>query len=201
MTRSAKDVFNLQEKDAKDILAELEKQPQVSKVVLVEYWSSQHKERNRGSERQTMYLELERFSREIKEMGKTLFIATDVPLITYSVSDIAAKREIISPRHIEAGWDGQQSEAKYDKQQGEINRRLEEICHKTGAILIPLHLALKQGDHYIAFDKQNGKTIPLYMDDNHLSPEGSLRAASVILSCLFPQDGTNPRESEIQGKH
>ena len=45
----------------------------------------------------------------------------------------------------------QQSDFEYDREQGEINSKLEGICKKTGAVLIPLHLAFKQDDdHYIA---------------------------------------------------
>ena len=46
----------------------------------------------------------------------------------------------------------QQSDVEYDQEQGEINRKLEAICQKTHASLIPLHLAFKQDDHYVCFE-------------------------------------------------
>ncbi len=87
----------------------------------------------------------------------------------------------------------QQPDEEYERMQGGINRNLEDVCKKTGAILIPLHLVLKQGDMYMFFDVQDEKHIPLYRDANHPSTEGSLRAAQFILPYVFPETALQDR--------
>ena len=71
--------------------------------------------------------------------------------------------------------------------QGATNKNLEEITRDLGAQLIPLHLAFKRDAGYLAFEVQGEELIPLYRDNNHLSPQGSLRAAQFIITQLFPE--------------
>ncbi len=99
---------------------------------------------------------------------------------------------IITPRRTESGWNGFQPAMQYDQEQRKINEQLEAVCLKSGAILVPMHLAFKQGDAYHAFGTEYGNRVPLYRDQNHLSPAGSLRAAEFIMPYLFPEKGTEP---------
>jgi hypothetical protein len=116
-------------------------------------------------------------------MGKTLFILTDVPARDYSPCEMAARTQIITPRHMQAGWeDGRQSELEFEKRNGLINHDLEAVCRRTGAVLVPLHLAFKQSKYYIAFDGGHY----FYKDSNHLSLDGSWRAARFVAPYLFP---------------
>ena len=109
---------------------------------------------------------------------------------------------IVTPRRMEAGWDGYYSQEDYDKQQGEINRRLQDVCGQTGAVLVPLHLALQQEDgRYKAFEIRDGRPIALYKDGDHLSSEGSLKAGQFITPYLFPDSqGISTAETVGNGR-
>ena len=188
VNHSGKNVFDMDTPEGKTILTLLAESPATSKVFIVQYWSARWNKKSRDSEQ--LYVKLETFAKAIQTMGKTLYIATDVPVWEFSPDDIRARMEIISPRKNEDGWDGLMAQSLYERHQGDINRHLEKICYKTGAILLSLHLALKQGDHFIAFDNQNGTPVCLYRGTNHLSPYGSQRAARFILPYLFPEPRT-----------
>lgn len=192
MSRPSKDLFYLEGAEATEVLALLARQPEIKKVVLAEYWSSPVARPNRGSADESMFDQLESFSNRIREMGRTLFIVTDVPIRDYAPNDIAARTRIIPPRSVKASWDLQQSEQEYDRQQGEINRRLRAVCSRTGAVFVPVHLEFKKNNHYIAFDKKDGVLISLYKDRHHLSREGSMQAAPFIMSYLYPGDAVPP---------
>jgi hypothetical protein len=136
------------------------------------------------------YAQLEEFALHIKSKGKTLLIVEDVPNHKFPPNEIAARIKIISPRKMEPEWKSfSQSEEEYGHMQNGINARLEEICKKTGAVPIPLHLAFEENGEYITFGKQDGKPVPLYGDADHLSRAGSLRAAKFIMSYLSLEPG------------
>ena len=183
INRAATTIFNLQSPDCQNTLAELAQHPHASTVLLVQFWGNYDIPQT--------YARLEKFAAHLTAMGKTLFIATDIPIRKQAPNDIAARQRIIPPRKMEPEWhDGVQSEATHELLQGKINRKLADVGKKTGAVLVPLHLALKQGELYLAFDEQNGKTISLYQDRHHLSPDGSLRAARFIIPYIFPEPRT-----------
>ena len=175
---SAKKAFDLGVPESKAALNKLAKLPEVSHVVLVQFWTP---------DLQFKGDQLEAFSRYIHSMGKKLFIAADIPRYEYAFHDIEARVRMLSPR--QPGFvkeSRQQSAVEYNRQQGATNRKLEEICRKTGAVFIPLHLAMKDGDFYTMFDENNGNPVLLYRDEHHLSEAGSLCAAKFIISYLFP---------------
>lgn len=182
INRSNTFMFNIQSPETQYVLGELAKRPDVSQVVLASRWMnhSSHDPRQ-ATTGLTWDLQVEEFARLVKSTGKAVFIVTDVPWYGYAPCDIAARMKIIAPRNLEPGWNNfQQSEATYQRMQGEVNRKLERVCNKTGAVFVPLHLALKQGDHYIAFDNKHSPAVPLYKDFDHLSLGGSRRAAQFI---------------------
>ena len=168
-------------------LKNLDELPQVSTVILVQYWLG-YFDNNRGQrvDVESAYARLEEFASCIKSKGKTLIIVGDVPDHKWALNDIIARTKIIPPRKMEPEWKSlRQSEEEYDRMQGVINTRLEEICKKTGAVFIPLDLAFKENGSYIYFDQENDNPHPLYRDENHLSPDGSLRAAQFIMPRLL----------------
>jgi hypothetical protein len=176
-------MFHLQDAQSKYAFDGLSMQPSVSKVILAEHW--------RLYNEPSMFVRLVEFAVRVKSMGKTLFLVTDVPSYEKGPSDIAARMRIIPPRktYLEQGalW---QTEAEYDRVEAEINRNLAEVSNRTGAILVPLNRVLKRDGRYIAFDEENGKIIPLYSDDHHVSPAGSLRASRFLMPYLFPEKPT-----------
>jgi hypothetical protein len=183
INRGATEMFDLRTGESKYAVEWLASQTNLSTVVLAQRW--------RLYNNPQMFLRLIEFAHRIEAMGKTLYLVADVP--SYNVkrapSDIAARVRIIPPRQGNSEVKQlRQSESEYNRVEAEINRHLDEVCRKTGASLIPLNLAFKQDDRYIAFAQQNGKTIPLYCDYNHVSPDGSVRAARFLVPYLFPQD-------------
>ena len=88
---------------------------------------------------------------------------------------------------MEVEWNGRQSLQEYLRMQGEINARIRDICNDTGAVYVPLHLGLLEGDFFPVFEKTDETALSLYRDNNHLSLYGSLRAAQFIMPYLFPE--------------
>jgi len=183
---SGKDLFDRQLPETQGVLRKLNDMPQCSIVILVERWL--RKEWNNPRDVALTCAKIEDFSDYLKTKNKILFIVTDIPNYQYPLNEIAARMQIIKPRRVEPGWiKMEQSEELYNRTQGlPINQALDKICKQMGSKLIPLHLFLKEDNHYIFFDKQNGKTIPLYRDADHLSQAGSLRAAQFMMPYLFP---------------
>ena len=182
MGYSGKAVYDMRRPEAQAVLKKVAELPQGSAVLLAQCWL------HHTTNEEHMFAQLEQFSRQIQSAGKRLFIVTDVPNYKYSPSEIAARLEIIKPRRVEPEWMSlSQSEEAYNSMQGEINKRLEQICNMTGAMLIPAHLALKEKNAYIAFDKQGNQSVPLYRDGDHLFPTGSLRISKYIMPYLFPK--------------
>ncbi len=184
---SSIDMFNLSLPESQAALKKLAEWPQATRVVLAEMWTRSLARQDRPHDH--VYTRLAEFALRVKAMNKTLFIATDIADFPHLAQDVEAQSRIVgAPRRIGiVQTSRQQSGADYDRRQGEINRNLEEVCRKTGAILLPLHLALKQDDRYVSCDVQDGHFVALYRDTNHLSMEGSLRAAQFIMSYLFPE--------------
>jgi len=183
---SSKDLFNLRLPEAQDAIKTLEEMPQVSQVILAEMWVRSLSATKKQPD--AVYAQIEEFSARIKAMGKTLYIATDIPHYRNLGCDFESRSLIITPRaqaHVLFGR--QQSEKEYDLTQGQFNRKLGEICLKTGAVMIPLHQAFKSGDTYTAFDEAEARAVPLYRDSDHLYMEGSVRGARFILRYLFPE--------------
>ena len=189
--RAGTPLFNMQLAESQAALRKLDELPQASMVILSEQWLRYDKIGDDPKKAESVYVQLEEFAHCIKSNGKTLFIVEDVPNYKWPPNEIAARMEIIPPRKMEPEWERfQQSEEEYTRLQKIINARLEAICRKTGAVLIPLHLALKENGNYIAFAEQGEKTVPLYSDGDHLSRAGSLRAAQFIMPYLFPATGS-----------
>ena len=158
-------------------LKKLKTFPEVKAVILAQMWLAYNND--------VEYARLEEFAMHINSMGKTLFILTDTPCYKYSPNDIVARSKIITPRDKSILAEHyKQTEGEYDRMQGEINRRIQEVCRKTGAVLIPIHRAFFENNGYLAFDAQDGRLIPLYSDNSHLSHEGSLRLSAFVISAL-----------------
>lgn len=186
INRNGKIMFNLRSLECKQALSALSKQPQVTRVILAQDWLSDLHRPTSKNAPSTEEL-LEQFANHIHSMHKTLFIVAEVPQRDYSPSDIAARIMIIRPRYLKADWeDGRLNETVFERKSRTTNERLIDICRKTGAVFIPLYLALKQDNYYIAFVQRSGKKIPLYRDTGHLNREGSLLAANFLMSYLFP---------------
>ena len=180
-------MFNMSLPQSQAALKNLDELPQVSTVILVQYWLGYFDDNwGKRVDVESAYAQLEEFAACIKSKGKTLIIVGDVPNHKWALNDIIARTKIIPPRKMEPEWKSlRQSEEEYDHMQNDINTRLEEICKKTGAVFLPLDLAFKENGSYIYFDQKSGTPLPLYRDASHLSPDGSLRAARFILPCLF----------------
>ncbi len=185
--RSGTLMFDMSLPETRAALKNLDELPQVSTVILAQYWLGYFDDNwGKPVNAEAAYAQLEEFAFYIKSKGKTLLIIGDVPNYKWALNDIIARTKIIAPRRMEPEWMSlQQSEQEYCRMQNGINARLEEICRKTGAVFMPLQLAFKENDHYVYFGQENGKTLPLYRDASHLSPDGSLRAAQFILPFLF----------------
>ena len=179
---NGKIVFVLGSRECNDVLAELANHPQQSRVILVQHW-------NRYVNDVTLDASLEAFAAHVKAMRKTVFIVADIPTYPVSPAEQLAKERIIGPCRFALEHHPWQSDREYERQQGAINRRLEAVCRKTGAVLIPLQLALREGNRYVAIVEQNGSLGPLYLDENHLCESGSLRAARFLMPYLFPASG------------
>ena len=183
MSRGAKAVCNLREKESSEILVKLRKSPEISKVVLAQYWRSYAGDL---FDTEATYADLEEFAYAMQSMGKTLFVLADVPVRGYDPRELLVKQRIIPERGGAKGRKGVQSIEEYSELQGQINLELEMICKKTGAVFVPMHEALKFNNQYIAFHHNDGSLVPLYLDSNHLSPEGSLLAAKFLMPYIFP---------------
>ena len=192
VTYNGKEVFLLGKAECTGVLAELAQYPQISKVVLVQYWCRYMKTTDG-------YEALDAFSARLKTMGKSLLIVADIPNYAGSPVDNVdrlAKGKIIGCRRLPPDGYMRQSVTEYETQQGEINRHLETICRKNGAVFVPLYQALKRGDDYGAILEQDGKIVSLYRDNDHLSRNGSLRAARFLVPYLFPE--SFPEKSHTQ---
>jgi len=199
MSRGATAMFDLRSDESRHAFEWLSKHPTISTVILAQRW--------RLYNTAAAIAQLEEFSLRMRALGKTLYVATDVPSYKKAPSDIAARLRIIPPRGkdslVEGLW---QNEKEYDRLEEAINRELTEVCGRTGAYIIPLNMALKQNDRYIAFAEENGRTIPLYSDYNHLSPAGSLRAARFLMPYLtsarqlFPASAAEPESRAESSK-
>ena len=173
---SGTDLFDARLHNSEAALKKLSDLPQVRHVILAEMWQRSKDPEEQDRPPDSRFAQLEAFSARVKSMGKTLLIATDVPHYRYVLNDIEARTKIVAPRQTEIVLESrQQADIEYDRAQGEINAKLEDVCKKTGAVLIPLHLAFKEDDHYISIEAKGGQTIPLYRDTDHLSNAGSLR--------------------------
>ena len=184
-------MFNMNLLPSQAALKNLDELPQVSTVILVQYWLGYFDDNwGKRVDVESAYAQLEEFAACIKSKGKTLLIVGDVPNHKWALNDVIARTKIIPPRKIEPEWISlQQSEEEYNRMQKGINTRLEEICRKTGAVFIPLNLAFKENGRYIYFEQKDGNPHPLYRDASHLSPAGSLRAARFIRPSLFLAPG------------
>ena len=181
---SGTDMYNTDLQETQDALKKVEETPSIRCVVLAERWSSPRQLSNGRR-----FTQIEEFSLRVRAMKKSLFIISDNPNFTYTPCDIAARMKIIQPRHVYPEWKNCiQTEEEYTRMQGEINSELDAICKRTGAVRIPLQMAFKQPEGYISFVMKDNGSVQLYTDDNHLSSEGSLRAAEFIIPYLFPEN-------------
>ncbi len=179
------DMFDATCPESQSALRKLSDLPRVKHVVLSESWDRGPQRDDNLRRLDARYAQLEAFAATVKSMGKTLFILTDVPHYPFSENEIRARARIVAPRSLEVVLNSRQQPAvEYDRVQGPINAKLAEICRKTGAVLIPLHLAFKQDDRYVCVEDKGGEIISLYRDTDHLSPAGSLRAAGFLMSYL-----------------
>jgi len=177
------DITDMSSKISQKALDALRNHPSISKVILTQRWLLYRNSRQ--------WERLMEFAQCITEMGKALYILTDIPqIIDLPIGEeMMPRMAILTPRRMETGcgWDGYYSQEFYIQQQGEINRQLQAVCEQTGAVLVPLHLAFKQEDgRYKAFEIRDGRYVALYKDGNHLSWEGSLKAGQFIAPYIFP---------------
>ncbi len=179
MSRSETLVYNLHIESARQIVAKLKAESGIKTIILAQFWSN-------ISQPELMYEQLEEFSLLMKEMKKKLYILTDPPVYDFNVTEMVAKELIFPPRK---SLNRMRELAEYENRQGEINRNLEKLCERTGAVLVPIHIALLRDSGYIAFEHSSGKLVPLYRDGNHLSPEGSLLVGNYIYPYLFKVPG------------
>ena len=175
---SGKRVFVPDTREYADVLEEVRKYPGISKVVVAQYWR-----RYLGRSDDAL---LEVFCARLKGMGKAVFVLADVPDYDFAPAEILARRRIIGDRRLPPGDYVRQTAVEYGRRQGDFNRRLERVCRKTGAVLIPLYLALKEGDGYAAIMEHGGGTVSLYIDSNHLSRAGAARVIRFLYPHLFP---------------
>ncbi len=194
LSQSATPMFDLSLPQCRGALLELDRHPTVTKIILAQGWFYLL-----GKKTDTdVYLwKLEEFGHEIRRRHKTLYITSDVPL--FDGTDIAARSVIIAPRKMNVGWDGTLTPQQYDEAQGQFNSRLKDICHRTGAVFVPVHLAFMQGGRYVAFEEHDGRQIALYRNVDHVSVEGAIRAIRFLMPHVFvaSMGSTSARESTI----
>jgi peptidoglycan/LPS O-acetylase OafA/YrhL len=184
VSKSDDTMFDLKNPATQAALTKLGKGQQASTVILAQRWLKYLDRAGAPNNTQLMYAQLEVFALYIKSKGATLIILQDVPNYNFPLNEIVARTKIIQPRIMKKEWSLQQSEEDYRLIQGGINTRLDEICKKSGAKLIPLQLAFRENGHYIFFAMENGRPIPLYRDSDHLSLPGSLRASEFLIPFL-----------------
>jgi len=170
---------------ALDKLADL---PHVSHVIIANMWARRRfQKQGHRQDHEAAYYRIEKFAIAIKGMNKIPVIVTDVPCYPYPPADMLARTQIIAPRQMSVVLDSyQQTETEYDRVNGELNGKLESICVRTGGLFLPLHLAFKEGDHFVSVETHGGKNVPLYRDTDHLTAAGSVRAARFIALHLIP---------------
>ena len=177
-------LFDLNDPDCRKVMDKLSGEfHSVKKVVIAEYWPKLF-------ESGDAYIKLEAFARVIAHMHRKLYIVTNVPVYANSPADIAARLSLIPPRKLNAEFLGYKYANQYNMDQQAINIKLKQISLRTGAVIIPIHMAFKANDRYICRESKGGLFTPLYMDTNHLSPYGSNRAAKLIMRYLFPVGDT-----------
>ncbi|MDB4745524.1 acyltransferase [bacterium] len=177
MSRSGSSSYNLETGFSQQIIAKLKEEQGIKKVILAQYWSNP---KYPGLD--LMVKQLEEFALLIRSMDKELYILTDIPVYDVNVAAEAAKERIIPPRK---KLKQMRRLEEYENRQGEINRNLEVLCVRTGAVLVPTHMALKRENGYIPFENVGGKKIPLYRDDDHLSQKGSVLVGEYIYPYFF----------------
>ncbi|MEN6426570.1 MAG: acyltransferase family protein [Phycisphaerales bacterium] len=180
LSQSATPMFDLSLPQCREALSELDKYPTVTKVILAQGWF--YLLANKADSGSNLR-KIEEFADEIRRRRRTLYVTSDVPL--FNGTDIAAKSAIIAPREMEVGWDGTLTQQQHDEAQGQFNSRLKDVCHRTGAVFVPLHLAFMQSGRYVAFEEQNGKRIALYRNYDHVSVEGAIRAIRFLMPHVF----------------
>jgi peptidoglycan/LPS O-acetylase OafA/YrhL len=147
-------------------------------ILLAQFWTSPR------HDRETMFRDLRRFALAVAATGRRLFIATDVPVWPVPLAEIHARMEIVRPPRMRPEWSGLQGEEEFLLRQGEVNRRIAEIARETGAGVVPLHEAFRRQGVFRAFDDTRNPPVVLFNDRSHLSSEGSLRAATFLVSAL-----------------
>lgn len=175
-----KGLFDLKDPDCQDAINKLTGDlHSVNKVVIAEYWP-------KLTEPGDAYTRLEEFANTMTSMNRKLYIVTNVPVYTDSPADITARLSMIEPRKLNTEWQGYKSVKQFDREQADINNKLEQISTKTGAIIVPIHMAFRTNEGYICREEVDGHFQPLYMDKDHLSPYGSNRAAKLLMRYLYP---------------
>jgi len=194
LCQSATPMFDLSLPQCRRALLELDKHPNVTKVVLVQNWGYLRTEKADSGDN---LRKLEEFAHEIHRRHKTLYITSDVP--RFNGTDIAARSAIIAPRRMN-GWDGTLTQQQQDEAQGQVNSRLKDVCDRTGAVFAPLHLAFVQGDRYVAFEEHDGRKIALYRDADHVSVAGAIRVVRFLMPRVFvaPKGVTSTPDSTSQ---
>jgi peptidoglycan/LPS O-acetylase OafA/YrhL len=185
-TVASTDLFNLSLPHAKNMLEMIDKHPTVTKVIVVEYWIS-YKTRQR-KQKEPDYAMLEEFIQVLQSRNKKVFIIADLPNYPKNNFDFLAKSSIIPPRTKNDNWKNWQSVEEYENKQGAINSNLKCVCNETSAVYVPIQNSLFDGSKFITSYTSNEKYVSLYKDANHLSPEGSERAARYLWPYLYPSD-------------
>jgi peptidoglycan/LPS O-acetylase OafA/YrhL len=193
-------MFDLNDPRVRDALAKLDTLPSVKKVFLVQHWlENDGREPRPAIQTRAMLAE---FAKEIRKRGKTLFIATDVPMYFSEIPlvDIRARMNIVAPRVVKTAWSQcGQTDDQYNRIQGQTNQMLAQVCRETGAVLIPLHLGLRKDGKYEYFTGQGQSLVSLYVDNNHLSMGGSLRVAKGAMAYLFSDQRVSSDAAKMTG--
>jgi lysophospholipase L1-like esterase len=165
------------------MLEMIDKHPTVTKVIVVEYWIS-YKTRQR-KQKEPDYAMLKEFIQVLQSRNKKVFIIADLPNYPKNNFDFLAKSSIIPPRTNNDNWKNWQSVEEYENKQGAVNSNLKRVCIETSAVYVPIQNSLFDGSKFITSYTSNEKYVSLYKDANHLSPEGSERAARYLWPYLY----------------
>jgi len=190
VTKGAGDTSFLKNAEIDATFMSMKSLPAVTHVVISNYWSRERFEKkSRVRDDKGMLNRLERFIEELVVMGKTVLVISDVPSYQHEPPDIAARAQIIPPRTLDVLRQSKaQTEEEYDSTNGKINQQLRAVCEKAGGQFVEMHWAFKSGDEYVTTEAIDGKNVPLYRDMDHLSAQGSLRAARFLEPYLFKLD-------------
>lgn len=194
LSQTSTRMFDMTLPQCREALLELGKHPTVTRVILAQGWFYLLRTK---ADSDSNLRKLEAFAHEMRRRHKTLYITSDVPL--FNNTDIAARSAIIAPRRMHVGWDGTLTQQQHDEAQGQFNSLLKHICHCTGAVFVPVHLAFVEGDRYVAFEEHGSRKIALYRNNDHVSVQGAIRAIRFLMPRVFAGGEKGGAEGQLWG--